>query len=65
MLCLVRSPSMNWCCCINYAMTGAIVSTDGILCFHEKLAVEVADKVAEALYAESNPTFLSRFYYED
>ena len=63
--CAIRSRCMNWCCCINYAMTGAIDSTDGILCFHERLAVEVADEVAQVLYAESNPTFLSRFYYDD
>ena len=65
MACAIRTRCMNWCCCINYAMTGAIDLTDGILCFHERTAVSVADHVAEVLYGESNPTFLSRFYYED
>jgi uncharacterized protein len=63
--CAIKNRCMNWCCCINYAMTGAIDSTDGILCFHEKTAVEFADDVAGVLYGESNPTFLSRFYYDE
>jgi len=62
--CAIRHRCMNWCCCINYAMTGAIDATDGILCFHERSAIAVADQVAETLYNESNPSFLSRFYYE-
>lgn len=65
MTCAIRTRCMNWCCCINYAMTGAIDSTDGILCFHERTAVSIADHVAEVLYGESNPTFLSLFYYEE
>ena len=55
---------MNWCGCINYAMTGAINNTDGILCFHERLAIDVADRVASTLYAEANQAFLARFYYD-
>jgi uncharacterized protein len=62
--CTIRPRCMNWCCCINYAMTGSINRTDGILCFHERLAVETADEVGAKLYSESNPLFLSRFYYE-
>lgn len=62
--CAIRHRCMNWCCCINYAMTGAIDSTDGILCFHERTAIDIADSVAKTLYSESNPTFLARFYYD-
>lgn len=63
--CKLRHRCMNWCCCINYAMTGAIDSTDGILCFHERLAIGVADEVAGILYNESNPRFLNQFYYDE
>jgi len=63
--CGIRRRCMNWCCCINYALTGAIDRTDGIICFHERLAVEVADHAGETLFTEGNAPFLSRFYYED
>jgi uncharacterized protein len=62
--CSYRRRCMNWCCCINYALTGAIDRTDGIVCFHERAAIAVADRVAAALFAEGNPAFLQRFYYE-
>lgn len=62
--CAIRHRCMNWCCCINYAMTGAIDRADGLVCFHERHAVDVADHVAKTLYNEANPAFLARFYYE-
>ncbi|MFA5206547.1 MAG: SPASM domain-containing protein, partial [Lentisphaeria bacterium] len=60
--CPVRERCMNWCGCINYATTGAANRVAGIVCFHERLAIEAADRVAAALYAERNPAFISRFY---
>ena len=63
--CEIRKRCMNWCCCINYALTGAIDTTDGIVCFHERMAVDAADKVGAALFDEGNPAFLARFYGED
>lgn len=61
--CGMRERCMNWCGCINYATTGSIHQVDGLVCFHEKIAVEVADRVGNTLYAESNPAFLKQFYY--
>jgi uncharacterized protein len=63
--CEYRTRCMNWCCCINYTLTGAIDQTDGIVCFHERAAIEVADRVAGQLFEERNPAFLQRFYYEE
>ncbi len=63
--CGIRSRCMNWCCCINYTLTGAIDVTDGIVCFHERAAVAEADRVGATLFEERNPEFLARFYYED
>lgn len=62
--CGYRRRCMNWCCCINYTLTGAIDRTDGMVCFHERSAITVADRVAAALFAEGNAAFLQRFYYE-
>ncbi|MDT8391531.1 MAG: radical SAM protein [Lentisphaeria bacterium] len=63
--CGYRPRCMNWCCCINYTLTGAIDQTDGIVCFHERAAIAVADRVGETLFNEKNPCFLKRFYYEE
>jgi uncharacterized protein len=60
--CPVRERCMNWCSCINYATTGAINRVAGIVCRHERLSIRVADRVGAALYAESNPLFLAKFY---
>jgi len=60
--CSYRNRCMNWCHCINYATTGAINVTDGVVCFHERIAIRVADRVGEILYAEKNPLFLHHFY---
>ncbi|MDP6524858.1 MAG: radical SAM protein [Kiritimatiellia bacterium] len=63
--CSIRSRCMNWCCCINYALTGTINRTDGIVCFHEQTAAAVADRIGSMLFEERCPAFLRRFYYED
>ncbi len=60
--CGLRGRCMNWCCCINYTLTGAIDRTDGVVCHHERIAIAAADRVAAILYNERNPAFLSRFY---
>jgi len=60
--CSLRNRCMNWCGCINYTTTGKIDSAPDIICFHEKLSIRVADKLAATLFDERNPAFLSRFY---
>ena len=62
--CSIRNRCMNWCCCINYGITGHINVTDGLVCFHEQLAVKVADEVGSLLFQEKNPLFLCRHYGE-
>jgi uncharacterized protein len=60
--CSLKKRCMNWCHCINYATTGSIAETDGIVCFHERIAIRVADRVGEVLYKEKNHLFLHHFY---
>jgi uncharacterized protein len=60
--CAIKERCMNWCSCINYATTGAINKVDGIVCFHERMTIEIADRVGATLFAESNPSFISKFY---
>ena len=63
--CAIQPRCMNWCGCVNYATSGAIDRTDGVLCFHERLSVEIADQLAGTLFAEQNAAFLDRFYQLD
>jgi len=60
--CKLKPRCMNWCGCINYASTGAIDSSPGILCFHERISIAAADRAAETLFQEQNLDFLKRFY---
>jgi len=60
--CPLRPRCMNWCSCINLATTGAINRVSGTVCFHEKISIAAADRVAAALYTEENSAFLANFY---
>lgn len=63
--CPLQDRCMNWCGCSNYLETGAADRVGGNLCWHEKMAIPLADAVARDLYEEQNPHFLKRFYFED
>ena len=52
---------MNRCACVNHMDSGDIGRVGGFTCFHEKLAIETADRCAEILWGEQNPAFLARF----
>ncbi len=60
--CTLRPRCMNWCGCINLATTGATDHVSPLLCFHEQLCIDEADRVAEVLWGEKNSAFLKKFY---
>jgi len=60
--CLARPRCKNWCACVNHATTGNVDSVSGLVCYHERMTINIADQVAATLFAEKNPAFLSRFY---
>ena len=59
--CPIRERCMNWCCCANYFSAGATDRASPLLCHHERLAVRLADALAETLLSERNETFLGAF----
>ena len=61
--CPVAQRCMNWCGCVNFMDSGDVGLVGGFTCFHEKLAIETADRCADTLWAERNPTFLERFFH--
>ena len=62
--CTVAARCRNRCACANLAMTGSVGEPSPTLCFHEQLAVRVADQAADELYAQRNPLFMLHHYGE-
>jgi len=60
--CPVKSRCVNNCGCTNYTLTGSINTTNGVVCFFQKLFIEVADRIASTLYREKNRLFMEKFY---
>ena len=60
--CAVRDRCVNWCGCVNHATTGRTNEVAGIVCRHEQLCIEMADRAGSQLFAEGNPAFLAMFY---
>jgi uncharacterized protein len=62
--CPFQSRCANQCGCSNLEATGDAAIPSGILCWHEKLSIRLADHAASTLYSERNPSFMSTFYSE-
>ncbi|MBW2735256.1 MAG: radical SAM protein [Deltaproteobacteria bacterium] len=60
--CELRKRCMHWCGCANYETTGDVGGTSPIVCYFERAFIAEADRIANALYEEGNPTFIKRFY---
>lgn len=60
--CDLQRRCRNWCSCVNYRLTGRYDLTAPIVCFHERTAIEIADRTASQLFKEKNPAFLQTFY---
>jgi len=60
--CAHRERCASRCGCANREMTGDPRMPGELLCWHERMSIPIADRVASILFAESNPAFLSRFY---
>ncbi|MEN6450750.1 MAG: radical SAM protein [Thermoguttaceae bacterium] len=60
--CSLRRRCRNWCSCVNHRLTGGFRHTGPLVCFHERMAIELADRAASQLFAEKNETFLDAFY---
>jgi uncharacterized protein len=60
--CALFDRCMNFCACANIADTGNLGEPGGLVCWHEQVAVAVADQAAATLYREHNPMFLQTYY---
>ncbi len=60
--CSLRHRCLNTCGCTNRAASGYLNRVSPFLCCLERLCIEEADAMAEALYAERCPAFMEEFY---
>lgn len=60
--CAHRERCASRCGCANREMTGDPRMPGELLCWHERMSIPIADRVANTLFAESNPAFMTRFY---
>ena len=63
--CELRPRCKHWCGCANFETTGDPARVSPLVCFFERAFIAEADRVAEILYGERDPTFLRRFYARD
>ena len=60
--CAIQERCNHHCGCLNKQATGDINGVSPVLCAHERLALEAADRTAEALFAKSSSLFLQKQY---
>jgi uncharacterized protein len=63
--CEHRPRCMHWCGCANYETTRSVGGVSPVVCWFERTFIAEADRVANTLFSERNPTFLRRFYVPD
>jgi uncharacterized protein len=52
----------SWCGCAQLETTRQLGTVSPLFCWFERLFIAEADRLANMLYAEQNPTFLREFY---
>ncbi len=60
--CELQPRCMHWCGCANFETSGDVAQVSPVICWFERCFIAEADRVANIMYAEQDPTFLRRFY---
>jgi uncharacterized protein len=60
--CGVRERCASFCACANRAETGELGVAGGVQCWHEQMAIEVADGVGARLWKAKDRKFVARVY---
>ncbi len=60
--CGVRERCMSFCACANRAETGSIGEPGGVQCWHEQMALRIADEAGARLWRARDKNFLARVY---
>lgn len=60
--CSLKRRCNHTCSCINKSYTKDACKTSPFTCEIERMMIEIADNIAEGLYAEKNPVFIQKYY---
>jgi uncharacterized protein len=60
--CAVRARCTSFCACANRAETGELGVAGGVQCWHEQMAMRIADRAGAALWRAQSRHFLARVY---
>jgi uncharacterized protein len=60
--CGVKSRCMSFCACANRAETGSVGEPGGVQCWHEQMALRIADEAGTRLWRARDRHFLARVY---
>jgi len=63
--CALESRCSKWCSCINFMSTGSIEKASPIVCYNERILMEIVDRTADRLWRKRSPMFLHKHYNED
>ena len=62
--CAIRERCNHFCGCLNRQATGSITQVAPLLCAHERIVLDAADRVAERLFGKRNAMFVQKQYNE-
>lgn len=62
--CAIRKRCNHYCGCMNKQSTGSINMVSSVQCFHERLLMPIADRLAEKLYKKKSAMFIQKHYNE-
>jgi uncharacterized protein len=60
--CSLESRCSKWCSCINYMSTGSIEKASPVVCYNEKVLMEIVDRTADRLWKKRNRLFIHKHY---
>jgi len=61
-VCGIRMRCNHTCACLNRQATGSIDKVSPMLCAHERIALPIADRLAERLYRKGSAPFIQKQY---
>lgn len=60
--CDLKSRCSHTCACLNWQTTGMTTSLSPVLCAHEKMLIETADRIGNILYRRRSSLFVQKHY---
>lgn len=60
--CALEERCSKWCSCINFMSTGSVEKASPIVCYNEKILIEIVDRTADRLWKKRNDMFIHKHY---